>query len=80
MPTQYPEFLSSEVKQPESEADHSPPFTADVKNGWSNTSTTLHMNSCRAYGGGCAFLRACRSAVQLVGLSRYVGGPHDKVQ
>jgi hypothetical protein len=31
--------LSLEVKQPEREADHSPPSSAEVKNAWSYIST-----------------------------------------
>jgi len=27
------------VKRPEREADHSPPFSAEIKNAWSYTST-----------------------------------------
>jgi hypothetical protein len=33
-----PEALSLGVKRPRHEADHSPPSTAEVKNGWSSTS------------------------------------------
>jgi hypothetical protein len=34
--------LSLGVRQPEHEADHSPPSTAEVKNAWSYTSTSLY--------------------------------------
>jgi hypothetical protein len=34
-----PETLSTEVKRPGREADHSPPSSTEVKNVWSNTST-----------------------------------------
>jgi hypothetical protein len=36
---QVPEVLSLEVKRPGSEADHSPPSSAEAKNERSNTST-----------------------------------------
>lgn len=40
---QVPRFLSSAVNQPGLEDDHSPPFSANVKNEWSYTSTShLH--------------------------------------
>jgi hypothetical protein len=32
------------VKQPERGADHSSPYSADVKNGWSYTSTSRHVS------------------------------------
>jgi hypothetical protein len=35
--------LSSEVKRPWSEADHSPQSSADVKNTWSYTSTPSYV-------------------------------------
>jgi hypothetical protein len=39
-PTQWvPGALSLGVKRPGSEADHSPPSSAEVKNAWSYTST-----------------------------------------
>jgi hypothetical protein len=39
----YREALSLGVKQPGSEADHLPPTSAEVKNGWSYTSIPLHV-------------------------------------
>jgi hypothetical protein len=30
------------VKRPGSEVDHLPPFSAEIRNGWSYTSTPLH--------------------------------------
>jgi hypothetical protein len=39
LPTQrVPGHLSPGIKRPGHEADHSPPFSADVKNAWSYTS------------------------------------------
>jgi len=35
-----PGAFSSEVKRPGREADHSPPSTAEIKNSWSDTSST----------------------------------------
>jgi hypothetical protein len=46
---QVPRFLSSAVKQPGLEDDHSPPFSAKVKNEWSYTSLPTYMPSRRAY-------------------------------
>jgi hypothetical protein len=40
---QVPEALSQAVKQPELESDHSHPFSAEVKNSWSCTSTLQGM-------------------------------------
>jgi hypothetical protein len=40
-----PGALSLEVKRPGSEADHSPPFSAEVKNAWSYTSAhPIHLH------------------------------------
>jgi hypothetical protein len=36
--------LSSVVKRPWREADHSSPYSADVKNGWSYTSTSRYVS------------------------------------
>jgi hypothetical protein len=46
MPTQFPirkvlGVLHTGTERPESEADHSPPSSAEVKNEWSYTSTVL---------------------------------------
>jgi hypothetical protein len=38
-----PGALFLEVKQPGCEADHSPPFSAEVKNTWSYTSTPQYV-------------------------------------
>jgi len=37
----YRRLLPLEVKRPEREVDHSPPFSAEVKNAWKYTSTAL---------------------------------------
>ena len=37
--TEGTEFFFTKVKQPRCEVDHSPPSSAEVKNGWSCTST-----------------------------------------
>jgi hypothetical protein len=37
-----PGALSPKVKRPEREDDHSPPCSAEVKNAWSFTSTSLY--------------------------------------
>jgi hypothetical protein len=40
-----PGVLSLGVKRPGSEADHSPPSSAEVKNAWSHTSTPpIHLH------------------------------------